>query len=163
MSKKTTGTNESLPNRLKREIEELYEPTKSELKAKHTFYHRLKNGVWSGTPKSEWTRTFAIEVLNGSVGLGKWDDPAFKAWFMNESSYEETKLASLEGAMNVINEIMLNAGEKAGDRLRAAEMALKLNKAFEEKQEGSTKGEFSEAELEALKAQGIDLKLITGK
>lgn len=159
----TTGTTKSVGDRVSRQIDSLYEPTKVELKAKHTFYHRLKHGVWSGTPQSEWSQSFVQKVIGSTTGISKWGDPAFKAWFTNEQSYEETKLASLEGAMQVINEIIHNQTEKASDRLKAAEMALKLNKAFDEAKDTQSKGEFSQAELDALEASGIDLKLVTGK
>ena len=163
MSKITTGGGDSLTTRLKREISELYEPSKAELKAKHTFYHRLKHGVWSGTPKAKWSREFVIEVTGTSIDSAVWADPKFKAWFFNENSYEETKASTLEGAMQVIQEVMHNPAEKAGDRLRAAEMALKLNKAFEA-EDNSRKGHgLTDAEIKALEAQGIDIKLVTQK
>jgi hypothetical protein len=158
MSRNTTGSND-ITGQVRKAIKDLYEPTAAEVKAKATFHYRMKNGAYKGTPESEWTVSFIRDVLNINITLG----PDALAWFKNTASYEESKAAGVEGAMNVINEIMYDRDARPGDRLKAAEMALKIEGVFDKdkgKDNGGSGDNFTEAEIEALKDQGVDLAAV---
>jgi hypothetical protein len=159
MSRNTTGTGNNLEGRVKDAIRDLYKPSAREIKAKATFHYRIKNGAYKGTPESEWTVLFIQEVLGTNIKLGT----DALAWFKNTESYEESKAAGVLGAMDVINEIMHDPENRAGDRLKAAELALKIDGVFDKEKDSGSKADadsFSDAEKEALKAQGVNVDAV---
>ena len=101
---------------------------------------------------------YSRELINRVLGYELPLSAAAYVWFKNEDEFEEMKKASLEGAMGVIAEIMHDHCAPASARLKAAELALKVSKAFDKPEEAKSESSaFSEAEIESMKAQGIDV------
>ena len=102
---------------------------------------------------------YSRELINRVLGYELPLNAAAYVWFKNEDEFEEMKKASLEGAIGVIAEIMHDKSAPAPARLKAAELALKVSKAFDKKDEGKKpeSSAFSDAEIESMKAQGIDV------
>jgi len=152
----TTGTGNGLEGRIKDALEDLYKPTAKDIEIKETFHYRLKNGPYKGTPVSDWDNAFIGEVLGLNLKLSA----KAVAWFKNVDSYEEAKLSNASLALSILTQAMNDVEARWGDRIKAAEMSLKISGEFDkEKDSGSKAGaeEFSDAQIEDMKRQGIDV------
>jgi len=152
----TTGTGNGLEGRIKDALEDLYKPSSKDIENKETFHYRLKNGAYKGTPASEWDNAFIAEVLGANLKLSA----KAVAWFKNTESYEEAKLSNAALALNILTRAMNDDEARWGDRIKAAEMSLKINGEFDKEKDNGAKPageEFSDAQIEDMKRQGIDV------
>jgi len=104
---------------------------------------------------SDWDNAFIGEVLGLNLKLSA----KAVAWFKNVDSYEEAKLSNASLALSILTQAMNDVEARWGDRIKAAEMSLKISGEFDkEKESGSkTSEDFSDAQIEDMKRQGIDV------
>jgi hypothetical protein len=154
MSRETTGTGSGKPEAAFRKIiDKFYEPTKAEIEAKATFHFRIKEGVYAGTPESEWTNAF----INKVTGLNLQLSSQGMAWFKNLKSHDEMIDSMRESMVRVISEIMHRDDLPPASRLKAVELAMKAVQVYDDKKGsagGSGDSGFSVEEEEALRAAG---------
>ena len=150
-----TGSGNGLESRIKDALEELYKPSSKDIETKETFHYRLKNGPYKGTPSSDWDNAFISEVLGVNLKLSA----KAVAWFKNTDSYEEAKLSNASLALNILTQAMKDPEARWGDRIKAAEMSLKINGEFDKEKDSGEKttADFSPAQIEDMKRQGIDV------
>jgi len=159
-----TGTGD-VGSTIRRIIDTLYKPSAEDIQAKTTFYYRINgNSPFSGTPKKEWTRVFIAQVL----GLKNFKiSEEGLAWFKNEKSMEEVRNSTLELAYAALNKVLGDDESRAGDVLKAVDIAFKSNGVYEKasgKDAGNDKsGDISDDIKEAAKAAGLDLDMFIPK
>lgn len=113
----------------------------------------MKEGVYAGTPESEWTNVF----INKVTGLNLTLSPAAMQWFKNPKTHDEIVSGLREGVLRVISQIMHQDDMPPASRLKAVELAMKAITIYDDKKGAAAgKGDspFSPEEEEALRAAG---------
>ena len=105
------------------EAAKFFKPTPDQRETKAMFWV-----AWNDGPVRSSDKISAVAVvdLTGVAAVEKWwSEEGFREWFLNPRSFDQKAEYLAHIAQDIIAEVMMTA-DKASDRLKAAEMAIKI-------------------------------------